>query len=513
MTLEQELIDIFASSPFQRNRDILIGYYGWADGRQHTLTEVGARFGITRERVRQVCAKLTKKARTSSPAAPTMERALTLIVSRLPCSATELEAELARDGLTAVGMSIEGVAIAARLLNRPVTFEVVSIRSGQEGRLVVLPDQIPTVLAAVDVAKRNVYFHGLATVEQTERAIASAKKGNGVEPPLPASGGRRSSVGGDSSRRFLGPGRKTPGGRPGKLDAATLSRLVRQTLPLIDGFSWLDESRGWFHLRPVQSHGLPKAIDKVLAVAGTVTAAQLQTALRRNRRLWKEPPPEDVLLDFCRRLPGVRIERDRIIADPPRDWKKSLTGVEAKLVAMLQAHGPVMERGAMEDLCVGSGMNRFSFHAFVSWSPVIAQFGHSIYGLLGADVSKEQVQDLLAKRRASRANHRVLDRHGRTDDGRVWLSYRLSKAASTYAVITIPAALREVVDGRFQFVDGEGRAIGTLATKDGRAWGLGAFLRKHDAQIGDHIVLTLDLAKRTAAVTWDERAEAAKSDQ
>ena len=26
----------------------------------------------------------------------------------------------------------------------------------------------------------------------------------------------------------------------------------------------------------------------------------------------------------------------------------------------------------MEDLCVADGMNRFSFHAFVSWSPVIA---------------------------------------------------------------------------------------------------------------------------------------------
>ena len=284
-------------------------------------------------------------------------------------------------------------------------------------------------------------------------------------------------------------------------------------MPLIDGFSWLDEPSGWFHLRPVQSHGLPKAIDKVLAVAGKVRVAQLQTALGRNRRLWKEPPPENVLLEFCRRMPGVRVEGDCIISDPPRDWKKSLTGVEAKLVAMLKAHGPVMERGAMEDLCVGDGMNRFSFHAFVSWSPVIAQFGHSIYGLLGAEVSKERVQELLAKRRASRANHRVLDRHGRTDDGRVWLSYRLSKAASTYAVITIPAALREVVNGRFQFVDADGREIGTLATKDGRAWGLGAFLRRHDAQIGDHIVLTLDLQKRTAEVTWDERAKALKTDE
>jgi hypothetical protein len=300
---------------------------------------------------------------------------------------------------------------------------------------------------------------------------------------------------------------KPAAGRSLKLGSAPLARLVRQAVPLIDGFCWLDESAGWFHLRPVQSHGLPKAIDKVLAVAGAVTATQLREALGRNRRLWKEPPPEDVLLEFCRRIPGIRIEGDRIISDPPRDWKKSLTGVEAKLVAMLKAHGPVMERGAMEDLCVGAGMNRFSFHAFVSWSPVIAQFGHSVYGLLGADVSAEQVKELLVQRRASRTNHRVLDRHGWTDDGRVWLSYRLSKAASTYAVITIPAALRKTVNGRFQFIDGDGQAIGTLATKDGRAWGLGAFLRKHDAQIGDHIVLTLDLEKRTAVVTWDERAE------
>ena len=113
----------------------------------------------------------------------------------------------------------------------------------------------------------------------------------------------------------------------------------------------------------------------------------------------------------------------------------------------------------------------------------------------------------MTQRRASRVNHRVLDRYGRTADGRVWLRYRLSKAASTYAVITVPAALKKVVRGRFQFIDSDGRDIGTLATKDGRAWGLGAFLRKHGARIGDHIVLTLDLKQRTAEVTWDDGAD------
>jgi hypothetical protein len=276
---------------------------------------------------------------------------------------------------------------------------------------------------------------------------------------------------------------------------------------LMDGFRWLDESTGWFRLQPLHRHGLPKAIDKVLAVADSVTASQLRTALARNHRLWKEPPPEKVLLEFCRQMDQVRVEGDRIRSDPPRDWKKSLTGVEAKLVQVLLDHGPVMERGAMEDLCVADGMNRFSFHAFVSWSPVIAQFAHSVYGLLGTKVSPKQVKELLAQRRATHANHRVLDRHGITEDGKIWLRYRLSKAASTYAVITVPAALKKVIRGRFQLIDLDGREIGTLATKDGRAWGLGAFLRKHDAHTGDHIVLTLDLQERTAVVTWDEEAK------
>ena len=204
----------------------------------------------------------------------------------------------------------------------------------------------------------------------------------------------------------------------------------------------------------------------------------------------------------------MRVEGKQIIADPPRRWKKALTGVEARLVAILKKHGPVMERGALEDLCVTAGMNRFSFHAFIACSPVIAQYGHSVYGLLKAKVSPQSVKSLIARRRAQRAPARVLEGYGRTGDGRVWLSYRLSKAASTYAVITVPAALKDVVCGHFTLLTPDGRRVGTLAAKDGRAWGLGAFLRRHGARIDDRLRITIDLDQREAVIALGDEAAA-----
>ena len=94
----------------------------------------------------------------------------------------------------------------------------------------------------------------------------------------------------------------------------------------------------------------------------------------------------------------------------------------------------------MKTSASAGGINRLSFHAFVSWSPVIAQYGHSVYGLLGTNVSRQQVDALLAQRRSNRLNRRVLDNHGWTEDGKIWLVYKLSKAAGTYAVNTVPAA-------------------------------------------------------------------------
>jgi len=461
LTLEEELVDVFANGVSERNRQILTSYHGWADGRQHTLREIGRRFGVTRERVRQVCVKLTRRSQgLDQVLAPVMDRALAAAERRLPAPAPRIEAELAAEGLTRVGMSLEAVAHGAELLGRTVPFRIVKLDGG---RLAVAPEEVDAATAIADMARKEVYFRGLSTIERVLRRAAR------------------------------------------KQDGRARAKLVRRILPLLDGFAWLDESAGWFRLAPIVKHGLPRMIDKILSVAGSIGVTELRTAITRNRRLWKTPPPENVLLEYCRQMPGVKVEEQRIIADPPRDWRKSLGGIERALVSVLRERGPVMDRGALEDLCVAGGMNRFSFHAFVSWSPVLKQVGHSVYGLVGREVSQREVEALIAARRAKRRHRRVLEGHRRTEDGKIWLAYKLSKAASTYAVVTVPAPWRETVRGRFRLENPQGEKVGTLAARGGRAWGLGAHLRRCGVKIGDQVLLTIDPKSHTAVVSVNEQ--------
>ncbi len=60
--LREQMRDIL-SSLTERERDVLMLRFGLVDGESHTLEEVGQRFGVTRERIRQIESKALRKLR------------------------------------------------------------------------------------------------------------------------------------------------------------------------------------------------------------------------------------------------------------------------------------------------------------------------------------------------------------------------------------------------------------------------------------------------------------------
>ena len=143
----------------------------------------------------------------------------------------------------------------------------------------------------------------------------------------------------------------------------------------------------------------------------------------------------------------------------------------------------------MEDLCVAAGMNRFSFHAFVSWSPVIEQFGHSLYGPIGASVTQEQIDDILARAALTGRRNEFCATMAGPTTAKSGSSTNSPRPPAPTPLSPYRRRMKKIVRGRFQLLAPDGQDIGTLAAKDGRAWGLGAFLRRCGAKFGDQVTL------------------------
>lgn len=452
LPLEEELIQVFAPSANARDRCIIAAYYGWDGKGARTLDQLGKQHGLSRERIRQVCVRAVQRHRNARVFAPTLDRALEFVGERVPCGVERLQEALAETGISACGLSIESIRRAAEFLGRNPRFELAEVGAT---RLAVPAGQAELPRAIVQAAKRVATNFGAAKVSDVIAELAE-RTSQRVDPDL-----------------------------------------VRETLEARDDFAWLDERRNWVRLNALPRHGLAGVIDKVLSVAGRIEVAKLRVALARYRRTSRRLPPSRILLEFCRQMPRVRVEGSTIAGAPPSDWRKVLTGVERAMVEVLTKHGPVLERTTLEEHCTRRGINRFSFNAMVMCSPVVEQHDRSIYGLVGRKVDRRALK-ALQSRRSETPPSRVLRAFGRTNDGRSYLAYRLSKAAISGGVVTVPAAMKRQIRGKFILRTDEGHEVGTLVAKKGCGWGLGPALRRRHARQGDHLLLLLDTQRREA---------------
>ncbi len=454
LLLEEELVQIFAPAHKSRDRQIVAEYYGWDGQGGRTLEELGCKYDLSRERIRQVCVRAIKQIRDTVVFAPVLDRALAFFASRFPADLDRLQTEFDATGLSRCKLTIESVQHAANFLSHKPDFAIIALG---RSRMVVAPHQVEMPRAIVHAAKQVVSNFGAARIVEvaSELAIRFEKK----------------------------------------IDSA----LIRETLQTRKDFQWLDARRSWFRLAALPQYGLPNMIEKILSVAERIDVATMRAAMMRYRRNERTLPPPSILLEFCRKMPDVRIEGNTIVSDPPRDWRKTLAGIERGMVEVLHKHGPVMERGEFEDHCIAGGMNPFSFNAIVMCSPVISQYGRSIYGLLGLKVGKKTIE-ALAEKKVNGQPSQVLHAYGQTSDGRSYLAYRLSKASISGGVITVPAAMKRRVRGKFTLRTDQGHDVGTLVARKGCGWGLGPALRGSDAKQGDHMLLLFDTEKRHAHI-------------
>ena len=308
LPLETELVEIFAAGFVGRDRQIVTRYFGWDGQGRHTLEALGQKYGVSRERIRQICSRAIKQHRNIAVFAPALDRAIAFLAARIPRSLAALQAEFDKAGISAGRLPIELVLEAAPLLGRQPPCVLVAV---EEGHVAVAASQARLPAAIARAAKQVAANYGAATVSRALEELSA------------------------------------------RAHAEVPRKLVDETLQLIAGFRWLDARRQWFQRDGTHpSYGLPNMIGKILSVCPRITVSRMSAALARNRRSRRPLPPPRVLLEFCRAMPGVRVEGTTIVAAAPRSWHTALADAERVVARALKRHGPILERAPLEELCL-----------------------------------------------------------------------------------------------------------------------------------------------------------------
>lgn len=439
----------------ERPMQMTLRRMGWDGEAPATLQEVGNRFEVTRERVRQIVRKSLLRL---GPLlyVPALERAIQALNAAAPLS-TEAAARLLADRrISSVPFHPAGVERAATVFGYEIGFQVVN----QDGvGYVYGPDETGVGLL-LSAARREAGKSGVSNVEEVRARLAT--------------GGEVFSA--DVIRRLLG---SSP----------------RVEFLLGDWF--------WMPDIPPERNRLRNTTRKMLAVTPRLPLATIRQGLRRRYRFFRIDvvPPLDVLRAFFAENREFSIGVDDVVSSVnDLDYRRELGDTERVFVEVLrEISSGLLDRTELEALVTARGIKPSTFSVFTTFSPILDHPATNVWCLRGHDVDPVAVQalrDILAARTRSR---RTIS-YGWNDHGDLSVTTRLGNANSP--VILIPSDVsRYVASRRFAAVTQDGSPVGTISVNDGGiSWGYGPFLRRRGGEVGDVLTIRFDLAAETATL-------------
>ena len=294
LRLNEELGELLSFEPRVRNRELAAAYLGWDGNGAHTLEEVGLRYGMTRERVRQITRRIVETLKAKHPFLPVLDRVLEAVVETIPCSIERLENMLVERHLCRQRFRVDGVISAAEMTGRPCRF---AIEEAGGLQYAVPCDQQGVAQTVLQLARKSVSHWGAATIEDIAAQVS------------------------DRAHREIS------------------TEFVSAVLCTQPKFSWLDEESGWFWIKSTARNALLNQIQKVVAVAPRIHVSELRAGVSRHHRREGFAPPQRVLIALCAQAGDYAIEEDSVLARPPLDYHEVLS-----LNRFLRIQAPLLQR-------------------------------------------------------------------------------------------------------------------------------------------------------------------------
>jgi len=439
---------------------ILMGFDGTGT---KSLETVGQEFSLTRERVRQIRSKFLKRVKQFryqyDIELPFLDRVLLYIPQLLPARKDEVESSLGKEGLVKRRFFLDGIREAALLTQKTVPFEIVRYKTVLYA---ISPGTRRLFKTIVYCAMRAIEHYGIATIEDIT-AISSERAKQEITPEFVTS--------------------------------------ILSALSEIGKFSWLDKENGWFWSSNARRNQLITIIRKILSISGPIDVSVLRHGIGRSPRMRGFMPPSNVLLELCKQLSWCTVVGRSIEAD--LNCEEELGGTtEWIFFLILKEHGPVMKREDFETACIEQGMNRNTFFMYLTFSPIIHRYAIGVYGLRGAKVPPGFVESLVSE--AYHHKRKTLLDFGWAEDGKIWIAHNISAGMLKNGLFTIPAAIKEYLEGIYILKTIDGTNIGNFTVKGNSGWNLGSFYKRRGAEEGDHLIILFDIGLKIARIAVSE---------
>lgn len=450
LTLDRELFQLVTSVTSTRRAGMFVQYYGWDGSGVSTLQSVGDRHGITRERVRQIVSPIAKLLRRAKPFTPILDRTLLALSKHVPMTEAAAEEVLRKRGLVSRAFRLDGVLSAAELLGKSATFVLDEPADTQSP---IRSDQIGFAKTVTKAARSAVSRFGVSTLADV-CSRCNDLTGSAVNP-----------------------------------------QVVSQLLPKQVAFHWLDEESTWFWIDNLSRNHLVRLIRKVLAVAPRIHVSEVRAAISADPRGMGYAPPPKVVMEFCKQACDCTADSQFVVCESPPDPISTLSKAEMIQYDVLTECGPLLLRYDFERECCTRGMNPHTYSMYLGRSPIVARYATSVYGLRGANIAPGEIERVAPQRPSTS----LVRDYGWSADAKPWILCELSASIISSGVFSVPASMRNLLEGRFVFCAEDQSRLGTLVITKHDCWGLAPLFTRRGGEPGDSLLLSFDL--RTHEVT------------
>lgn len=349
-------------SPLELLRsDIFARRYGVLGEEDSKLQSIGEEFKLTRERIRQITAKMAERVSGFAFHTPRFDELISLMPESLPSRVADLDTRFR--SLLGESLSI----VSADRFAREILGKAVTVITDRPADMALPWDKV-----AIDPNE-----HDSAALRAVRDAARAMIRSAGAAQLFFVAG---------AAAKILGRG----------IDIEKVLRCCK----VISGFEWLIETDGWFWFGLDEGNNrLLRIALKILAISNrSVDGEEIHAALVRSRRDHYDSAPGrpylieptiDVVIEVLRRLPDVAtVQSNNFRLKEPIPLKGLLSDAELAIFNCLSANGGVASTATLDRLLVEPGLvKHMTLHICLNSTSIAIPIDFGLYVLRGYSLS------------------------------------------------------------------------------------------------------------------------------